>query len=240
MKNLFITLFCCWSTVAFAQNGFFLQPEIGAGMTNANWKPTSSVASYPGQSPIFSWQGQLDLGYKAGKWRFITGLGYLRTGVNLKQGDLSYFYNYVFVQEINPLYTAFSHGITDYNPHYIVPVKIGYEVRRFSNRLSLTPLIGAELTRNLPRTFLIGEKTKQHETPEDFINAGNKNGITALLQLNFEYKVNSHYDLTFGPSVHYMYTSELNFKDEHDYAFLMNLGLKWNFKKRTQNTWGKG
>jgi hypothetical protein len=236
MRKLLITFLCLYSTQSFAQNGFFLLPELGAGMSNTSWKPQASVASYPGQNSIFSWQGQLDLGYKAGKWQFITGLGYLRTGVNMKNGDENEFNNYKFVPaDINSVWPLVVPGVTDYNPHYIVPVKVGYEMHQFNNKLSFLPVIGAEFTNNLPRTFAVGHNPKQAESQDDFTYNCNRKGITAMLQLNFEYIVNRHYDFTFGPSVHYMYTSELNFEDQHDYAFLMNLGLRWNFKARKQN-----
>src|ERR1035437_544072 len=231
MKKLMITLLSFCSTLSFAQNGFFLQPEIGGGFSNTCWQPFKTTG-YPGQTSIFSYQGQVDIGYKAGIWQFITGIGYLRTGVNLQHGSLSDFNNYIWFIFDENLFVPYSLAITDYNPHYIIPVKIGYEVHRFSKRLSFTPLIGAELSENLPRTFVFDHNPKQPESKDAFNYNCNKYGIIGLLQLNFEYRLNNRYDLTAGPSIHYMFTSELNFKDQHDYSVLMNLGVKWNFKNR--------
>jgi hypothetical protein len=235
MKKLFITLLSLCSVASFAQNGFFLQPEIGTGFSNTSWRPSSSVSSYDGQKSVFSYQGQVDIGYKAGKWQFITGFGYLRTGVKLSQGTIADFNNYALVFFENASFTQlYAAEITDYNPHYVIPVKIGYEVHRFSKKLSLTPLIGAEFTNNLPRTFVFTGSQKEKESKDDFTYNCNKYGVTGLVQLNFDYRINNRYDLSFGPSAHYMFTSELNFKDQHDYAVLMNLGLKWSFKSRKQ------
>ena len=120
--------------------------------------------------------------------------------------------------------------ITDYNPHIVVPVKIGYEVLRFSDKLSFTPFIGAEYAFNMPRTFVYPTTTRT-ESKLAFEDVCNNNGIIGLLDLNFTYNISKHIDLTGGPSVNYMFTSMLNFKQENDYAMLFNLGIKYNFNK---------
>jgi len=234
MKKLIITILCFCGIASFAQNGFFLQPEIGGGISNTCWQPFT-FKGLPGQQSILSYQGQVDAGYNAGKWRFSTGVGYLLTGVHLQPGSIANFNNYVVIPfaETNNLFIPYSEKITDYNPHIIIPLKVAYEVKQFNDRLSFVPQIGAEFAMNQRRTFVFSNSVKQEESASDFKSACNPHSIMGMVQLNFEYRLNSHYAITAGPSAHYMFTSELNFKDQQDYAVLMNLGLKWNFRKHT-------
>ena len=239
MKTFLFTLFCFCGTVSLAQNGFFLQPEIGAGVSNSTFEPFSP-AGYPEQLNVFGYQGQVDLGYRAGNWQFISGIGYLRTGVTIAQGSVGIFYG--TAGEGTSIETLAPEKVTDFNPHLVVPVKIGYRAIRFSKKLSFTPFVGAEFLYNMPRTFVVGsvsnntksEESKYKESQQEFDGVGNRFGVAGLVQLCFEYQLNDRYDITAGPSLHYMLTSELNFAPEQDYAVLMNVGLKWNFRKRTQ------
>jgi hypothetical protein len=242
MKHLFITIlsFVC-SSAAFSQDGFFLQPEIGVGMANTCWR-AFSPAGLPGQESVLSYQGQLDLGYRSGKWQFISGLGYLRTGVTLKQGSVFdftdgggpvFFYdNSTFLPYLPPM------GVTVYNPHIILPIKVGYEICRFSNKLSLNPVAGAEFFYNMRRTIISKDNWLNQngvESLESFQSSCNRFSVAGLLQLNMEYKFSKRIDLTGGPSVHYMFTSMLNFRSEYDYAVLLNLGFRWNFRHKAGN-----
>jgi len=232
MKQLSIILICFCCITATAQNGFYLQPEVGAGLSNACWQ-AFSPAGNPGQSSVFSYQGQMDIGYKAGRWQFISGIGYLRTGV---KSSYNYIVDPFFMQGIAVDYNNGAFIKADYNPHIIVPVKIGYEVCRFSNRLSFTPIIGAQFGYNTPRSFVYqynsSKGQKETESQQEFNMWCNPSAIIGLLQLNFEYRLNDRYDLTAGPSLHYMFTSEINFANEYDYSLLLNVGLKRHFKNR--------
>jgi len=209
-------------------------------MSNATWQ-FLHFAGLPGQKSVTSFQGQLDLGYRSGKWQFITGLGYLRTGVDLSRGSMVDLRHDMGVMTLSGdqyympiMYNA--PGCTVYNPHIIMPVKVGYELVRFSNRLTLNPVIGAEVCYNIRRVFVESdlENGRQVETPSSFRENCNRISVAGLAQINAEYKMSKRFDLTAGPSVHYMLTSTLNFRGEYDYAVLFNAGLKWNFKKRAE------
>ena len=92
----------------------------------------------------------------------------------------------------------------------------------------------------MPRTFVQQTVATDHvypawktvETKQQFDASCNSFGVIALIQLNFAYRLSSRFDLIAGPSLHFMLTSEVNFKGQHDYAALMNLGLKYNFINR--------
>jgi hypothetical protein len=240
LKKYLLLILCLCSAASYAQNGFFLQPEIGAGFSNTIWKP----GIYPQQVSIFSYRAGMDIGYKTGKWQFITGLAYLRTGVKVLSGTIYYFENNEYLL---PIITP-PENITDYNPHILVPLKIGYEVLRFSDKLSLTALLGAEISYNIQRTFLTQVTVmpgtypvnKDVESRQDFNRSGNNSGTMGLAQVNLEYKLNNRVSLTGGPSFQYMFSSMLNFRNEYDYALLMNIGLKWNFKKERQRPQNSG
>ncbi len=236
MKKLFIALVCFCSTWSFAQKGFYLQPEVGGGFSNAVMPVPSSWTSYDNHS-VLSYQGQMDIGYRTGKWQFATGIGYLRTGVYIKNGSIATLDKnawLVFAQSNDlPFVGWVTNGITDFNPHVMVPVKVGYEVAKLSNKLSFTPFIGAEFSRNMPRTLILDAgKERNIESKESFNSNCNLLSTWGTVQLNFDYRLSNRYDLSFGPSCHYMFTSQLNFAPERDYSVLLNLGVKYNFKRR--------
>src|ERR1017187_7545274 len=83
MKKLILIacLFCGLNTSA--QNGFFLQPEIGVGISNTNAK--FSTMNIPGTyswppTSIFTYDCQLGVGYNFSHWAISSGVYYLRSG----------------------------------------------------------------------------------------------------------------------------------------------------------------
>jgi len=155
MKSLFTLVLCLCSGSLFAQNGFFLQPVIGGGVGNVHWTNVQPLPYNSHQSNIFSYQGTLEVGYRSRKWEFITGLGYFKTGY--AGPDIFWTYsmpNTGCVIGSEDYYPSLGTSIT-YNPHIILPVKVGYQLFHLSKRLTFVPYIGAEIAYNLPRVYVV-------------------------------------------------------------------------------------
>src|ERR1035437_4216204 len=130
MKKLFIIILCFCSILSFAQNGFFIQTEFGKGFSKARVEYISYTGDMSEYKKIVSYGGQVDIGYQIGKWQLISGIGYLQTGVNM-QGEANlvdvfnkYNPDWAFYNKYFMPYTSIDKAIIDYNPHFIIPVKI--------------------------------------------------------------------------------------------------------------------
>ena len=230
MKNSFILVLCLSSSALFAQNGFFLQPEIGGGI--GNFQRVSSYYNDVHRN-VSSLKGSLEVGYRGKRWEFITGLGYLRTGY--AAGYSGIYYGSVpgsdpsrYGQEDISFYSS------AYNRHIIAPVKVGYQLLCLNKRLTFAPHLGAEFSYNLPRVFK-SDKQRMVESAEHFNYFCHRFGVFGLAELTLEYKVSKRIALTTGLSARYGFTPYLrderryDMPQEHDYAALVNLGMRYNF-----------
>ena len=239
MKILSTLMLCICSTGLFAQNGFFLQPEIGTGAGNSRlisrWPSPGNhgIAEYT----IFSYQATLELGYRTRKWEFVTGLGYFRTGYDGPFTGGTICETNVPGQGLigsTREYPPLGSSVT-YNPHIILPIKAGYQLL-LNKRLALTPYLGAEFAYNMPRVY----KSFGQQSMQDFKSSCQQYGVFGLAQLNFEYKITNRIEFTTGLSFHYELTSLVREHDnmpgqkEFDYSMLANLGLRYNFKHKEQ------
>ena len=231
MKILSTLMLCLCGSSLFAQNGFFLQPQFGAGVANTHWTPggdnppSQEITHYT----IFSFQGTLDVGYRTRKWEFITGLGYFRTGYDgpwagIPWDDLSIpgQGQVGSTKEYPPLGSTVT-----YNPHIILPVKVGYQLY-LNKKWVFVPYLGAEVAYGLDRVYKAFGKEPGHGFDT------RRFGVFGLAQLNFECKVTKRIEFTTGLSFHYDLTPLINNGIEHDYAMLANLGIRYNFKHRLQ------
>ncbi len=234
MKFLSTTILCFCSTVLFAQNGFFLQPEIAGGVSNSHFTSAQPSPEYGSvQHNIFSFQVMLDVGYKTGKWEFTTGLGYFRTGYAGRSGEpLTYsIYNTTGIIGINTDDYLSLGTFTVYNTHIILPIKVGYQLFHLNERLTFAPYLGAEFAYNMPRIYMIGgPKT---ELMEDFNSSCYQYGVFGLAELKIEYQASKRTEITGGVSDHYDLTPLIRGNQEYDHAILVNLGMRYNFTHKT-------
>ena len=230
MKIFSTLIFCLCGSSLFAQNGFFLQPEIGGGVGNALWTPTDHplVLYRKAHERILSLNAALEVGYRSEKWEFITGLSYLRTGYVKSRIPGTILMGSTHEEHSDDAYLSAS---VNYNPHIILPVKVGYQLLRLSNKLTITPYIGAEVAYNLPRVF---DKSVA-EVNREFNYYCHRFSLFGLGQLNFEYNASKRISFITGLSAHYAFTPYLRKvqiyygPQEHDYATLVNLGMRYNF-----------
>ena len=222
MKILSTLLLCFCSTGLFAQNGFFLQPEVSLGNGNVHWSSTAASPEYGRvQHNISSYEGTLEVGYKHRNFEFVTGVGYFRTGYWGK-GINGVFPNWIGA--ITDGYPKLGDGIV-YNSHIILPVKFGYQLLGRNRRFVVTPYLGAEFAYNLPRLFVgLGQEPLQ-----DFSSYCYRYGVFGLAELNLRYKICNRVEFSGGLSSHYSLTPLVRDHQEFDYAMLANLGMRYNF-----------
>ena len=224
-------MFCFSCSGLFAQNGFFLQPEIAGGVGNAHFTSAEPLPASEGISHnIFSFEGTLGIGYRSKKWEFITGLGYFRTGFTTSWPGMDFqLANGPGLIGSTPEYIS---GVSRVqNPHFILPLKVGYQLFHLNKKLTFTPYLGAEFAYNLPRTFV--QYWHETESTQTFNTNCYQYGVFGLAELSLEYEASNRIELTGGLSYHYDFSPLIHGQQEYDYAILVNLGIRYNFRHIT-------
>ena len=231
-KAIFLSCLSLFKIAAFAQNGFFLQPVAGIGATNVSHTDYTGHASSDDYAVNF--EGGLLAGYQAGKWVFNSGLIYLRTGSKAE----------ITLMDAlgNPIGTSYLHYRLN---HLVLPLEVG---RAFTLRkkLSLTPSIGVGVSYNISASDKddIDHKVATIEAGS-FNTYDGKFSCYGLVQAEFAWRINSTFDLTCAPTYNYMLTKmflpqlDPNVVYQHDYALLLNFGVKWHFAKKEKQTGSK-
>jgi hypothetical protein len=203
-KILFLAGAVTFATGSFAQNGFYLSPSIGAGISNTkqdffSLDPNGSKIK---RSNILSYNGSLNVGYKLNHWRFEAGIQYSISGY--KMDDLVFGNNF-------PDTTPQGSSEVQYQ-HLSIPLKVGYEIR-LGNKFNLIPLAGIVTSYNLGATSinnLFGEGKKTYPwTKERFDYDNHRISIWGTAALRAEYKLSNRISIFAGPSVQYMISNLL-------------------------------
>jgi hypothetical protein len=228
-KILFLAGAIILAIPAFAKNGFYLSPSVGAGMSNV--KIDHAYNSPNEKSGLLSYNAKIGIGYKYKNWRFQVGLQYLTTGYKLN--------NLLFGSDFDPtkliIIGTGSYQIT--YTHLGVPLQVGYTLRP-EKKLSIIPYAGILTSYNLGAKSIInesGNETINTWTKEQFKNRYNTISIWGITALQLEYKVNERISIVGGPCVNYMIS---NFSQnpsvivhesiQRNYAFNFDLGVKIN------------
>jgi hypothetical protein len=234
MKNFILTILCLCSVASYAQNGFFLQPEIGIGISNANVVYPRDYINYPWgiswNAPlknIFTYNPQILIGYQFSHWSVVTGISFLKTG---------------FIEDSAVAGSGgasfFSYKETEYFYHFIVPVSISYKFS-IGRRFFIVPGIGASFL----YTYSSVEKTNNYYsfsgstytdhtlTDNEFNNNYKHIGVVGTAQINFEYKLNERLNVVAGPEYQAMLSSMLTNtnNEQKNYAYTFNAGIAWHF-----------
>lgn len=185
------------SVVAFAQNGFYFSPSIGAGISKVN--PDIQTAQGISQSGLMSYQGTLGIGYQLKRWRIQSGIQYLTSGYQLN--------NILSGSGFDPLNPNQS-GHDKYRMSYThigIPIQIGYTIAPHK-KWSLVPYLGIIMgynTRAAAGTITSSMVTSPL-TKAEFDNRYNRLSIWGTAALHAEYKVIDRVSLFGGPSFKYM------------------------------------
>lgn len=231
MKHLSALLCSGLLTIpAYAQNGFYLSPSVGAGMSSSS--PSSYGTTSDGYSvlmdktPIPAYNMQIGIGYQYKNWRFQSGLQYFRSG--FKIGGLS------FNTHFNPFDPAvLTNGSYNISISQIgIPLQVGYVIP-LSKKLCLVPyagLLGA-------LTFAGNSRHDEHkQITNRSLSGAELNGygrftVWGLAGLQLEYKLNNKVSVFGGPSLQYRLRTTGGNTDGNFYNLNFNLGMKFNLGK---------
>jgi hypothetical protein len=219
MKKTLFFVASLLGTSGYGQEGFFLQPVAGAGITNER----RTATDYPvvNGSNAMSFDGGILAGYKAGRWIYSTGLVYLSTGTKIP----------ITLTDAlgNPISTS---SITYSFSHLVLPLTVG---RAFSlgKMLALTPSAGVSISYNMGAS----EKSAFDNSiipmsAREFNDEYQQISCFGLLQAELAFKLSKALSLTCAPSFDYMLTNmtKSSYYAQHDYALLLNIGVRWQLK----------
>lgn len=230
MKFAFVLFTACLLTAAttFAQNGFYLAPSIGAGLSNGSrFVPSDNYGLTMGSAkgPVFSQTAQLGIGYGHKHWRFQTGLQYFQGGYKT---DDPIFRPGTDVSTTLP-------GTKEYRfvIHQVgIPLQVGYAIA-LSPRLTLVPYAG------ITPAFAFAGNARTSKGPGATrgglegatINDYGRFTLWGQVGAQLEYKLNNKISLTGGPSLQYRIIGTGNSDARNCYNLNFNLGAKINLGK---------
>jgi hypothetical protein len=228
-KTIFLAGAVILAIPAFAQNGFYLSPSVGAGIGNTkqdffSLDPNGNKIK---RTAVFSYSGSLNLGYKLNHWRLEAGIQYSTSGFK---------YDYLVFGNIFPDTTPNGSAEIRYR-HLSIPVKVGYEIK-LGNKFTLIPFAGIMTSYNLGATSVTdipgeGKKTNSW-TKEEFDYDNHRITIWGTAALRAEYKLSNRVSVFAGPSVQYMisnllkspYSNPIYNASQRNYTINLDLGVK--------------
>lgn len=203
-KTLFLAGAVMLAIPAFSQNGFYLSPSVGAGISNTkqDFFSTDPNGNTIKRGSTLSYSGNLNIGYKLNHWRLEAGIQYSTSGFKYD--------NLVFGNNFPD--TTSQGSVTIQYRHLAVPIKVGYEIR-LGNKFNLVPFAGIITSYNLGATSVTdirGEaKRTDSWTKEQFDYDHHRITIWGTAALRAEYKVSNRISVFAGPSVQYMISNLL-------------------------------
>ncbi|WP_118975851.1 outer membrane beta-barrel protein [Taibaiella koreensis] len=230
MKYVLVLLLACpFATTLHAQNGLYLAPSIGAGLSNAN----RSVLTGSGEmtmgnakGPVFSQTAQLGIGYQYKHWRFQSGIQYFQGGY--KTDDP------IFRPATdNPAMPVSLKDEYRFVVHQVgIPLQVGYAIA-LSPRLTLVPYAGITTAFAFAGNARLsnGAGTTGGGLEGIAVNDYGRFTLWGQAGLQLEYKLNNRISLTGGPSVQYRLAGTGNRDAKNYYNLNFNLGAKINLGK---------
>lgn len=223
MRKLILVVLIICHTSLFAQNGFFVQPSVGMGVTNSTvsyfsnyfFNGYNTVVTRNAPKPIY--KAALLVGHEYGHFIFKTGVSIFRSGINYELSDWN------FAGTTDP-YSSPEQAYSYY--YYVsVPVSVGYRIN-IDKRLSLVPSLSYALG------FVRSEYTVSTFHAEYYgLHSGPASGTNsfAALQLEVAYRLNSKFYLTAAPEAQYMVPTRFAKNTSYlaNYTYSLNLGLRY-------------
>lgn len=232
MKKLLLLLAVgILSVHAFAQNGFYLTPYIGAGIGNAQMNYSAPVnVRILTPKEIFTYSAGLLAGYKRGHCRFEIGVQYGTSG-----------YRYTDQYFAAPLPDSIYIGSDKMvYKHLAVPIRFGYEFN-IAKHLKFLPYLGITTTYNLGATEIVSiagkETVKTKLTKDEFDYNYRRISFWGNASARLEYDCSRRYSVFIGPSVEYMINnfSKLNdlmlaahYPTQRNYNVHIDIGTRIN------------
>jgi hypothetical protein len=232
MKPYFLITLLCFSTQIFAQNGFYLQPSFGAGISNSNY---TDALYYGSKENIFTYCFNANVAYHFRHWQFTTGIAYLKTGYKVTGDDIAG----ASITGFNSQFPTIGNYEVFYS-HLLLPFKAGYSLN-LGKKMSIIPYAGLEASYNLNRLYKITSPAQAAATRTDdmkyfniYYNAVSVFGIAGG---NLSYKLRPGLSLLCGIEAQYMLTSLVKKKygngDSYlDHAITFNTGISVALSKK--------
>ncbi len=224
MKKLILIacIFCALNSNA--QNGFFLQPEFGAGIGNTTAKFQSNiwVIRTDQPKPVTAYDFRLGAGFNFGHWAIASGIGYERSGFKRHYIDGDF--------------VTIDNNLTEYFYHIMVPVTLSYRIR-LCDHFYIAPAAGACVSYNtyVDETIVSkpGGTSVYKYTGTMFENNFNRFSLWGIVKAELGYKLNRQLTVTAGPEMQYMVTSANKNPNQNNYTVMLNAGVKWFLKAKT-------
>jgi hypothetical protein len=195
-KTLFLAGAIILAVPAIAQNGFYLSPSVGAGMSNARpYNPWTDISL----SSSFSYNASMGVGYHYKNWRIQSGIQYLTSGYQLNNVSVTEFFD-----PLNPYRGTDKYRIS--YRHLGVPLQIGYTILP-TKKLSLVPYLGAFISYNIGARSVSTEadiKTKTSWSKDEFDLFYKSISVWGTAALYLQYKATNRISILCGPSAKYM------------------------------------
>lgn len=214
-----------FSSSVHAQNGFYLAPLAGAGISNTQHRYTTydnaGIATSTHTSSIFSYNFRAGIGYRYKNWRFESGLQYMSNGYLMK--DL------VFGSGYDPATgTIQSYGSYRVRLNHIgIPLQVGYSIP-LSRKLSLIPSVGFITTYTFNGTYETneGSSVRTGDWTKKSLDDYGRISVWGQASLQLEYKVNQKISLFGGPSLQHQFFKDGGGLWKNPYNLHFNLGVK--------------
>lgn len=215
MKKTLLFALCISALSSFAKDGFFFQPTVGAGGGCAILKPKAKD-----KKPTFLHSETLVLGYQKSHWVIISGLGYTQSGLGFE-------FNYTDINN-NPIGRG---NARVHFRHITLPLMAGYR-KGLTQKFSIYPLVGAEISRNLSLRSVITGPYPGTETMKGDIFKLNYRPMSVFVaaQLNMEFLVSKKVNIVCAPKIDYMVTNieKEPYHKLNNYIIGATFGLKIN------------
>jgi hypothetical protein len=238
MKYPLVIIFSFIFISASAQNGFYLQPEFGAGMANAKVKiqdlswPFMLYPPGPAKS-ITNYTGRLGIGYQWKNWSISSGIDFIKTGYSWQYltGDFITYYN----TEVK------------YDYHFIVPVMAAYKFN-IGKRFLISPSAGGAVSWNYAERQTIyaspykGQKGNETQNKlikgSEFYNSDVPVSFWVAAKAMAGYKINSRLSIIAGPEAMFMLGSMVKNSSlsQKNYTYTFNTGVTWQLGKSMNST----
>jgi hypothetical protein len=228
--SLLLVLFC--NMTAFAQKGFFLQPEIGFGTTTAHAPglPTKKhilPLNATVNRPLFDMP--VLVGYSFRHWEIKSGITLMTFG---------YSDSYKSIDPKNPANWA-SFREEQHFAHLMVPFIADYRFS-LSDRMFISPGLGFEFSHTFVSYLELQETHSSAAGTKTFSARAKYNDYSPVnlwgtLEATVGYKVSDRLSIVATPALHSMLSSTRgkNFETNghHNHVSVLNVGVKWCLSK---------
>jgi|GEM_PF-3407813 len=203
MRHFFIFISLLSALFGRAQDGLYVHPQLGmGGITQFDNKYYITI------------QAEVQFDYVKGNWNVVSGVGYM----NANNANFA------------PAMQSIQHFIDfdkNFDPHIIVPLRIGYTVHTKCPKLAFVPQIGTACGF---RSAI--QHTNADVLPTVGLQTNNHPCVTGLCKVDMQYKINDRYSFTCGPELEYMLNTILTPGHPVERAMSFNAGVKYKLSHK--------